>query len=190
MAFCPVTLEGDGCADFNVLHPVVYTANHGSYVDSLVLLSVLPAGVIFTVKKELLQAAIVGACIKKLGYITVDRLDVAKSLDDKQHIEEALLQGQSLFIFPEGTFTYATGLRPFKMGAFVIAAETNTPICPIALHGTRAILRGEQWLSRPGAIKVVIGALITPKGQDWNEAVRLHTMVRNEIALHCGEPKI
>ncbi len=38
-------------------------------------------------------------------------------------IESALVKGDSILIFPEGTFGYAAGLRPFRMGAFKIALK-------------------------------------------------------------------
>ncbi|WED43000.1 AMP-binding protein [Legionella cardiaca] len=170
--------------------PMVFVTNHASYIDSLVLLSVLPPGVVFVAKKELLKVPFISTFIKKLNFITVDRMDFAKSLENIKQITERVHQGMSIVIFPEGTFTYATGLRPFKLGAFTVAVETTTPICPVTLCGTRAILRGDSILAKPGTIKVTIGTPIYPQGNDWNEIIRLHSLVRNEIAKHCGEPVI
>ena len=135
------------------------------------MLGILPPGVIFTVKKELLNTPIIRTFIKKLGYLTVDRIDFTKNLEDKNSIEESVRQGQSLVIFPEGTFTSATGLRPFKLGAFTIAADVGTPICPTAIQGTRSILRSDNWLVNPGAIKVTIGKPVYPKEKEWNEVI-------------------
>jgi hypothetical protein len=49
--------------------------------------------------------------------------------------------GQSLVIFPGGRLARAPGLRPFHMGAFVVAAETGVPVVPVAIRGTRTITR-------------------------------------------------
>lgn len=188
MAMCPITVEGTNNLKSN--QPMICVTNHTSYTDALLLLATLPPGVTFTPKKELLKAPFIGTFIKKLGFITIDRTDFNKSLEDVNYIKEAILRGQSIAIFPEGTFTYATGLRPFKLGAFSLAVETQTPICPISIQGTRSILRGDDLLLRRGAIKVIIGELIFPHGKDWNETTRLLSLTRAEIAKHCGEPII
>lgn len=185
---CPITL--DGKINLQNISPVIYVSNHSSYVDSILLLGILPPGVLFTVKEELLTTPIIKTFVKKLGYITVDRMDFLKSLENKKHIEKSIQEKQAVVIFPEGTFTYATGLRPFKLGAFTIAVETGTPICPVSVRGTRSILRGDNYLPKPGAIKITIGKPIHPKNKGWNEILRLHSLVRSEIAKHCGEPVI
>ena len=185
---CPVTVTGMEFLKTN--SSMIYVSNHSSYADVLILLGILPPGIIFTAKKELSSMPIVRTFIKKLGYILVDRMDFTKSLENKNHIEDAIKQGKSIVIFPEGTFTYATGLRPFKLGAFTVSAETKTPICPIAIYGVRNILRGDNILPKPGMIKFTIGKPIYPKENNWNEMIRLHSLVRAEIAKHCGEPVI
>lgn len=188
LALCPVTIEGlDNLKNYNTM---VFAANHASYADALLLLGILPPGIIFTAKNETLNYPVIKTFIKKLGYITVERTDFSKSLENKKQIEETLRQEQSIVIFPEGTFTYATGLRPFKLGAFTIAVDTEKPICPVAIQGTRSILRGDSFLAKPGAIKVTIGTPIIPKQKDWNEIIRIHSLVRGEIAKNCGEPVI
>ncbi len=170
--------------------PVIYVSNHASYIDAMLLVGILPPGVIFIGKKELVTKPFLRTFFRKLGYLTVDRMDLTKNLENKSLIEKTVAAGNSIVIFPEGTFTYATGLRPFKLGAFTIACETNTPICPIAIYGTRTILRGTNKLFKWGSIKVTIGELIYPKRKDWDEIIRIHTRTRAEIAKHCGEPVI
>ena len=49
------------------------------------------------------------------------------------------------------------GLRPFHMGAFVAAAENEAPVVPIALQGTRSMLRPGTRFPRPATITVTIG---------------------------------
>lgn len=100
---------------------------------------------------------------------------------------EVLKNGKSIIIFPEGTFTYATGLQPFKMGAFKLATEQNVAVCPIALKGTRSVLRSRQWLPKIGKIEVTILPVIYPQQNTWAEAIRLRDFARMEIAKHCGE---
>jgi len=185
---CSVTLIGQ--SHLTEQSPTIFVSNHASYADSLLLLGILPPDATFVGKKELLKSFIMRKFIKKLGIITVDRMDFVKSIEDKKIIEQALHDKHSIAIFPEGTFTYATGLRPFKLGAFSLATETSTPICPIAIAGTRAILRGDTFFPWPGKIRITVGAPIIPKGNDWNEVIKLHSATRSHIAKYCGEPVI
>ncbi len=183
--FCPTYVSGT--KNFSKDKSYVFVSNHASYMDAVLLVSTLPAGVLFVGKQELLSWPLVGSAIKKLGYLTVDRVYLTKSLEAAEHIEDALRQNKSVLIFPEGTFTYATGLRPFKTGAFKMAVDTGAALCPVALQGTRRFLRGGTMLLHPVRFDVWIGQPEIPLSKDWSEVTRLHTLARKEIAEHCGE---
>jgi 1-acyl-sn-glycerol-3-phosphate acyltransferase len=185
LAFCRLDLKEK---EKLTSHPsMIFIANHASYLDSLVLFSILPDNVVFTGKKELMNWPLVGGIFRKLQYLSIDRLDFSKSLTDTQHIINVLQEGRSILIFPEGTFTYATGLRPFKLGAFKVAVDTGFPICPIALKGTRAIFRGDKIAFKAGTVNIVVNEPLIPKAKEWSEVMHLHTLARADIAKHCGE---
>lgn len=164
----------------------VFVSNHASYVDSLYMFAILPKNVLFVGKRELKNWPFIKTAINKLGYLTVDRVDFSKDISDTDLIKKALQEGHSVFIFPEGTFTYATGLRPFKLGAFKVAVDTQTPICPISLKGTRNIQRGDSLLLSLSIVSIKIGKPILPNDKEWSEVTRLHALVREEIAQNCG----
>ena len=81
--------------------------------------------------------------------------------------------GAALGIFPEGTFSRTPGLRPFRMGAFVVAAEAGVPVVPVAFRGSRSVLRDGEWIVRRREVRMVFGAPIAPDGTNWSAAVRL-----------------
>ncbi len=168
--------------------PCIYVANHTSYLDSLVLLSILPPGVSFVGKRELFTFTPLRLILKKLGHLMVERQDVMQSLEDLKQITKAVKLGQSLMIFPEGTFSHISGLRPFKLGAFKLAVETGTPVCPITVTGTRQLLPADAYLLHPGTITITLSDCIKPKNQEWTEILRLRSASRQEIAKYCGEP--
>lgn len=186
-AFCPIKIDSKYTHQDK---PVIFAANHASYIDVLVLLSLLPSKTRFIGKQELLNHFLTRHFIKKLDYILVDRTDSAKGVEDTKEIEKALKAGFPVAIFPEGTFSYSAGLRPFRLGAFKIAADTNSPICPIAINGTRTILRGENLLFRPGKIEVTFNELIYPEGNSWQDITNFKNKVRIQIAKGCGEPTL
>jgi len=59
------------------------------------------------------------------------------------------------------------------MGAFLIAAKTGAPLVPIAIRGSRSILRGDDWFPRRGAIWVTLFPPIHAEGVDWTVAIKL-----------------
>jgi 1-acyl-sn-glycerol-3-phosphate acyltransferase len=130
---------------------------------------------------------VVGRAIRKAGHLTVDRLDLSRSIHDADTVTAALKSGKSLLVFPEGTFALLPGLLPFHLGAFKAAVEARLPVVPIALVGTRQILAGDTWLPRAGRIEVTIGKAIQVEGRGWPEMVRLRDAARTEIARHTGE---
>lgn len=181
---CPVSVSGE--ANIKPNKKTLYIANHASYSDSLLLIAILPPGIRFVPKKELLFFPI-NFVLHRLGYQTVDRVDFANSLQDMRGIQTLLDHNCSVCIFPEGTFTATKGLLPFKLGAFKLAVETNTPLCPIALEGTRTLLSAGKFLFRPTRLKVWIGEPISPINAEFSEAIRLRNLTRQIISDHCSE---
>lgn len=188
LAGCPVSVEGE--EKLTGTQPLIFAANHASYIDAVVAAAVAPVGTRFIAKKEAFSWPLFRDVLRKLKHLPIDRMDFQKGLEQTVKIEATLQEGHSVFIFPEGTFSYSAGLRPFKLGAFKIAAETRTPICPLAFQGTRRILRGEYFLMRPGKIKVIVGNSIYPEGEDWQDIIQLKNKVRSFIAEHCGEQSL
>lgn len=170
--------------------PVIYAVNHSSYVDSIVMLTMVPPGTRFVGKKELFKAPIIRTFMRKLDYIAIDREDLPKGIEDTKQIENTLKAGHPILIYPEGTFSYSPGLRPFRLGAFKIAAENNIAVCPIALCGTRSLLRGEEKVMRPGVITITVCDPIKPTGSEWQDVTQLRNAVRAEIVKYCGEPSL
>jgi 1-acyl-sn-glycerol-3-phosphate acyltransferase len=185
---CRITVEG--LEHLRGAGPLVLASNHASYADVPVLMAALPIDFVFVAKREVLSYPIIGTYVRRAGHPTVDRWDAQQSLADAGQASLALARGDSVLFFPEATFTAATGLRPFRLGAFRAAAEAGVRVLPLALRGTRRALRGDTWLPRPGPIHVWIGDAIPPRGREWADAVALRDAVAEEIAAHCGEPRL
>ena len=187
----PVNVEGGDVLAEARKGPCIFAPNHSSYIDILVTLAFLPAGVRFAAKGEVLAMPFVGTIVRRSGQFAFDRNDPEARLELAQEVDAALEQGESVAIYPEGTFTPITGIRPFHLGAFKAAALTQKPICPVAVRGARRILRDGTYLPRPGRVTVTFGPLITPNpaaGDDWQEIVRLRDTTREIIARNSGEP--
>ena len=165
-------------------------ANHASYLDAILLGAVLPPDFSFIAKRELADVALIGPALRRLGAVFVDRFDHAQGVEDTRSLQARVRAGESLVFFPEGSFGRASGLQPFKLGAFVIAAETATPLVPVTLNGTRSLLRDNAWLPNRSAIRVTVGVAIAPAGPGWNRALELRDAARKAIAAALAEPAL
>ena len=188
VAGCRLSVEG--AEHLPAPGPVVLASNHASYADVPALVALLPLGFLFVAKKEVLSWPLVRTLVRKAGHLTVDRWHARQGVADAGKVARALEEGDSVLFFPEGTFTAAAGLRPFRLGAFQAAAQAGLPVVPLALQGTRAILPEGSWLPRPRAIRLWIGAPLVAEGEGWRAVVALRDRVADAIAARCGEPRL
>ena len=176
----------------------VIVVNHASYIDSIVIVAALPGPFHFVTKHEFSEHFLTRLPLNKLHAEFVERFDIGKSVDDTQHLYDTLKSGNKLLFFAEGTFTRIPGLQQFHMGAFKTAADVGALVIPVAIHGSRSILRAGSWFPRYGSLTVTIGEAIDPnkivkeadKEKSWNIAIALRKHARNFILRHCGEPDL
>lgn len=174
----------------------IIAANHASYLDGILLVATLPGSFSFVAKAELNRQFIAGVFLRRIGSYFVERYDPRKGLHDLDALLTATQKQQTLVFFPEGTFSRIPGLRPFHMGAFISAAELNAPIVPVAIRGTRSLLRAKSWLPHRSHITISIGEPVYPQPPDtsnqseWHTAIHLRDVTRQYILLHCDEPDL
>lgn len=169
---------------------MILVSNHASYLDSIVLAAALPITCNFVAKAELADKFFPRVFLSRLDVLFVERFDAEKGVEGARRIVRDVVSGKRPLFFAEGTLQRMTGLLPFQMGAFVTAAQANTPVVPVTIRGSRNKLRGGSWFPRTGAVSVLIGKPVMPTGSDWNAAVRLRDAIRSEILHHCGEPDL
>jgi 1-acyl-sn-glycerol-3-phosphate acyltransferase len=167
---------------------VVVVANHASYADSILLTAALPPRFGYAAKRELAGTAVLGSLLRRLGAVFVERTNAAGGVEDTAVLEAHAWAGEPLVVFPEGTIRRAPGLLPFKLGAFVVAAHTGTPVIPVALVGTRSLLRAGQWLPRRSEIVIVVGTPIVASDHGWAAALALRDAARRTILARVSEP--
>ena len=183
----PVTVHG---LDNLPAGTSIAVANHPSWIDGLVLASVMPPSFHFVAGEVLEHQGLSGFALRRLGHQFVERHEREHGVADTGRLAALVRAGQSLVIFPEGRLARAPGLRPFHMGAFVVAAISGVPAVPVAIRGTRTILRPEHHFPRRGAVDIVVGEPIWPSGTDWAAAVELQRAVRNAVLRLSGEPDV
>jgi len=173
--------------------PCVMVANHCSYMDGIALFAALPTPFSFVAKREFLGHTLARIYLQALGAQFVERFDTRQSIEDAQGLANQVKAGTSLGFFPEGTFRRMSGLASFRLGAFAAAAAGQVAVLPVAIRGSRALLRDGQRLPRRGAIAVTIGSpVFSPAGapDTFTAAVSMRDAARAHILAHCGEPDV
>lgn len=169
------------------LGTAVLVSNHISYIDSVVLLAVVPAAFLFVAEHGVLTWPLVGTGVRKAGHLTVNRGSRAARLACAAAMVETLHAGRSLLVYPEGRRSRGEGLLPFRLGAFRAAVDAGRPVVPIAIRGTDAIVSTKRRWLRRGPIEITIHAPIEPLGRDRAEMVRIRQQAREEIASSLVE---
>ena len=173
--------RGTGC---------LLAVNHASYLDGVALTAMLPPDFGYVAKRELDDSFLTRVMMRRLGALLVERFDTAQSAGEVPKAAAALAGGESLVIFPEGTFRRAPGLRPFRLGGFLAAAQAGAAVFPAALRGTRHVFRDDAAIFRRGPVELEVLPPVWPDGDDWPAALRLRDRVRAAMLERYGEPDL
>lgn len=134
--------------------PVIFMSNHQSSFDILALLAAMPRRINWIAKKELFDIPFFGSSMRRGGYIPLDRSDGRKALKSVDEAADAIRQGKSVVMFPEGTRTEDGRLLPFKRGGFILARKAAVPVIPVTINGSGRINPANQIRLYSGDIRI------------------------------------
>ena len=171
---------------------VLLAYNHIGYVDFIYGgLAANPSGrkVRFMAKRELFENPALGAFMRSLHHIEVDRAAGENSLSTAL---DYLKSGEAVGIFPEATISRAMELKEFKSGAVRIAAEAGVPLVPVIMWGTQRMVTKDhpRDFSRGKTIAITVGEPMHPTTQANAVAqtaelhARMNAMLEQTIAAY------
>src|SRR4030095_2164662 len=163
----------------------VYAVNHTSNVEPPILYSVLNMlypRLRILYKAELRKLPILVRAFDLAGFVPLERGNRDQSLPAIERAADALREGNSFLIFPEGTRSRTGELLPFKKGGFIMAITGQAVIVPVAINGTRAAMRKGSLIIRPVQVTVSFGAPIATAGLTLEDRDTLIATVRNAVA--------
>lgn len=160
----------------------IYVCNHGSYLDAISVVIAAPEAFKPLGKIEMVKAPIFGILYKKL-VVMLDRKSPESRAASVQVLKKELANGQSIFIFPEGTMnTTNEVLGNFYDGAFRIAIETQTPIAPMVLINARELMPRKAPLQvKPGTITCLFLPPVAVHGLGPNDLEALKAKVKLQM---------
>jgi 1-acyl-sn-glycerol-3-phosphate acyltransferase len=125
----------------------VVVCNHISFLDPLLLLSLLPA-VITVVRADFFRVPIFGWLLRSAGFLGPHLFAEGQPWVDR--VARHLRSGGNLLIFPEGTRSRDGKLTQFKKGAFFLAKHLGSPIVVLKVEGTDGVFPpGQLTFSAP-----------------------------------------
>jgi 1-acyl-sn-glycerol-3-phosphate acyltransferase len=177
-----VVLRVSGREHIDPRQQYVFMVNHQSNLDIPVLVqSLVSFQLRWIAKKELLWIPFFGWAMWASRHITIDRADPLTAIKSLKRAKERMAAGISIVVFPEGTRSRDGKLLRFKKGGFLLAAQSNRPIAPVTINGSRQVLPAGAWRLSRGIVEVIIGEPIAVDGFGPGTLRHLSNQVRQAI---------
>lgn len=166
----------------------VIVSNHQSQCDILVIYGWIGVDFKWVMKQELRKVPFIGVGCDKLGHIFIDRSNRDAALASLNAAKERIVDGTSVFFFPEGTRNSTDTMLPFKKGAFRMALDLGLPILPVTIAGTREILPTRTRDLFPGKAQLIIHPPIEIAGYGETNLEQLMDRTRTVIQSGLESP--
>lgn len=143
-------------------------ANHQSFVDILLLLSLSPRLVMVT-NNWVWHSPFFGRIVRFAGFHTTaegyDRL--------AEELRKEVADGYSVVIFPEGTRSADREVHRFHKGAFLLAERLGLDIVPVAIYGSGLICSKRQpFYIKRGDLSCLVMERIAPDNSRYGSDAR------------------
>lgn len=186
LAAAGVTLDVQGEENLWSHRPAIFVFNHQSQLDMPIMGALLRKD--FTgVAKRSLQANPVFGPIGHLARVAfIDRSDPTAAREALEPVVQALREGTSLAVAPEGTRSGPGQLLPFKKGPFHMAIQGQVPMVPVVIRNAGEVMTPHSYLINPGTVDVVVLPPIDTSG--WTtETVDQHRDAVRELFVETLE---
>lgn len=183
LAFAGVRMNVDGVENIPQGRAVIFMSNHQGAFDIPALQWAIPADFRWVAKKSLFKVPLIGWCMSLAGHIPIERENSVSAFKSLEAAVDRIRSGVSVVIFPEGTRSQSDDLLPFKRGAFMLAVKSGVPVVPVAIKGTKGVLKRGGFFITPADVRVSFGAPFPTDGVDEKT---LRNMTKNSIKKMLG----
>ncbi len=112
--------------------PTMIVTNHVSWLDIWIIHSISP--VRFVAKSDIRQWPVAGWLVARAGTIFIERARRHDTARTNRHIVEVLERGERVGVFPEGTTTDGTHVKPFHASLFQPALSAGARVVTAAIR--------------------------------------------------------
>ncbi|MDJ1472179.1 MMPL family transporter [Cytophagaceae bacterium DM2B3-1] len=160
--------------------PAIIIANHQSFLDILLLLTLYPKIILFT-NDWVWNSPFFGSIVKMAGFYNASH-GIESSID---HVRELVDDGYSIAIFPEGTRSEDYTMHRFHKGAFYLAEKLELDIVPVVLHGTGEAIHKKDFILEVYPLTISILPRITPANMTYGDTYQEKAkQVRRYMSQH------
>ena len=142
----------------------IISSNHQSYIDPLILASVLPPEVFFRAfavgTSEIFGKGMMRRLARSIKVIVVD--PDANLVPAMRAGAFGLRHGMALVLYPEGERSIDGTPRTFKKGAAILSIHLQVPIIPVAIEGFYEVWPRNQKFRGFAPLKMAFGDPISP----------------------------
>lgn len=160
----------------------IFAANHTSSADAPAVVGAIPRRIAILLKRSLFDWPLVGQAFHLAHFIPVDRSNREAAIESLERATEAIRQGQSFLIYPEGTRSPDGRLQEFKKGTAVMAIKSGAPLVPVACSNAHRVMEKRKLNIKPGRILVEFLDPIDPTKYSLEEREGLIREVHDRIA--------
>src|SRR5689334_5604999 len=160
----------------------LFVANHTSSADAPAVVGAIPRRIAILLKKSLFSWPIVGQAFTLAHFIPVERSNQESAIASLDKAMEAMKEGQSFLIYPEGTRSADGRLGEFKRGAVVMAIKAGVPIVPMVCAGAHKVMEKRSLVIHPGVITVEFLQPIDASAYTFEQREELNARVRAAMA--------
>lgn len=180
-----VTVDVSGLEQLPRDASYLFLSNHQSIYDIPVLFWHLPFQVRILAKASLGRFPFLGWHLRRSGHVLVDRSNPGNST--MLQIKELMRQRVSLLVFPEGTRSADGRVARFRAGIVLLAIEAGLPIVPVAVEGTRHVMRKGRLMTCPGDVRMRVLAPVPTVGWESSRARELAGVIERQVREHVEQ---
>ena len=160
----------------------IFAANHTSSADAPAVVGAIPRRIAVLLKRSLFEWPIVGQAFHLAHFIPVDRFNRESAIESLEKATEAIREGQSFLIYPEGTRSPDGRLQEFKKGTAVMAIKSGAPVVPVACSGAHRVMEKRKLRITPGDILVEFLGPIDPTKYSLEQRDELLQEIHDRLA--------
>ena len=160
----------------------IFAANHTSSADAPAVVGAIPRRIAILLKRSLFEWPIVGQAFHLAHFIPVDRFNRESAVGSLEKATEAIREGQSFLIYPEGTRSPDGRLQEFKKGTAVIAIKSGVPVVPVACSGAHRVMEKRKLKITPGEILVEFLGPVDPTNYSLDQRDELLREIHDRLA--------
>lgn len=162
--------------------------NHQSDVDIGIIETITTRNIAWVAKKELFSIPFFGLVLRLPKNIALQRESKTALVKLIKESRRCLDEGRVITIFPEGTRTETGIMKPFKLGAKIVADKYALKVQPVVLIATASYFSNKQKIFRPGTVTAIyLDSFYADKeNPDWlnNLQMKMQKVYDDELANH------